>query len=57
MSPGIHMHNTFLHFHLNYNRLFYIPLNYSLTVLDFVCFAMHFYQLLLTLTVNKHESR
>ena len=40
-----------------YNRLFFIPSNYYLTVLDFVCFVMHFYQLFHTFTVNKHKSR
>ena len=39
------------------NRLFFMPSNYYLTVLDFVCFVMHFYQLLHTFTVNKHKSR
>ena len=39
------------------NRLFYVHSNYYLTVQDFVCFAMHFYMLLHTFTVNKHESR
>ena len=38
------------------NRLFLIPFNHFLTVLDFVCFVMHFYQLLHTFTVNKHKS-
>ena len=28
---------------------------YNIIVLDFVCFVMHFYQLLHTFTVNKHK--
>ena len=42
----------------NLKSLFFIPSNYyfTVTVLDFVCFVMHFCQLLHTFTVNKRKS-